>query len=255
MASDFDRENISGDRIETRDEIYRTLKSLQLTRSQLTLKFSGEQQIYASLILDVSLEKKRFIIDELTATQANTQLQTGAPFTLIANHQGVDVILKGEDTQPADPRQFTNAFSVRFPNYIYHKQRRNAFRAGIRQSIESNISIRSEKWSEALQGRITDLSSTGIGCEFKGAVTPGIHLQEFFDNCFLTIDQAFNLHCGLVAKHPVYHRTQDRYSCGFQFYELSPRQQQSLDRYLLDLQRHARKVRLDHSAYRPAVGA
>ncbi len=236
----------SGEQITNIQDIFRTLKSLELKRSQLTLKLPGDRNSYASLILHTDLKQRQFIIDEVNHEHGNERLISGAPFTFVAFFEGVQVIFKGR-VNSKGPRNFSNAFSVDFPPYIYHKQRRNAYRAALDAQASAQIQLHSDKRGQPLQGQLIDLSSTGAGCRFSGYIKPEIKKREYFERCTLRVNGEFELQCAVVARAPVYHRILDNCSCGLEFVNLDRFQQKALDRYVLTIQRQARRKRDQHS--------
>jgi c-di-GMP-binding flagellar brake protein YcgR len=243
-----------GEQIYNVQDIFRTLRSLQLTRSQIAVKFSGDNHSYASLVLHTDLKHRQFVIDEPLPASINTRIASGEVFTIIAHYEGIQVIFKGQaarlKTSPMsllldkDIKQrayLEDSIAIDFPSYIFHKQRRNSFRAPLPASTDARITLCTHRREEDLEGTITDLSTMGIGCRFPGLVRPPIERQESFENCCIAINNEFELHCCLTAKNPLYQRVLNCYSCGFQFHNLSRAQQKSVDYYVLAVQRQARK--------------
>ncbi|TQV84124.1 hypothetical protein FKG94_05530 [Exilibacterium tricleocarpae] len=237
-----------GEQITNVQDIYRTLKSLQLARSQLTVKINGDRQSYASMVMHVDLQRRRFTIDELVAGDANRRVAAGQPFTIIAFYEGVKVILKGKSAGGGRGQTLLDTININFPAYIYHKQRRQAFRAPLAADTPSGIRLLSGRRHTALHGRIIDLSTTGVGCEFTKPARLDIDKHEHFDRCTINIGDEFELHCHLIARSPGYQRLLDRYTCGFAFTLLDRHQQKALDRYVLAIQRRARKARSQRRA-------
>ena len=242
-----------GEQITNTQDIYRTLKSLQLSRSQLTVKIGGDRSSYASMTMHVDLQRQQFVIDELNPEAGNAAVARGETFTIVAYYEGVRVILKGRPTQAKTAHAIASAITLDFPDYIYHKQRRNAFRAPLQTDTPSSVLLTSSQRQAVLQGRVTDLSTSGVGCEFNGVVRPEIDRHEHFENCTLKINGEFELRCSLVARPANYHRRSDRYTCGFRFAALDRQQQKHIDRYVLAIQRQARKAQLEQRQARAAL--
>lgn len=230
----------TGQYLTDRNDIYRVLRSLQLTRSLLTLRFSGDHHAYSSLLIHTDLDNQQFVIDEVNPPAGNEKLKSGQEFTLIAFYEGVQVTCKNNRVMVSAYPEFKHAYSIAFPHKINHKQRRDAYRTHLNSRQNSAITLNNER-EKSLAGKIIDLSTTGIGCQFQGFVRPEIQRGELFEHCAIRINSNFELHCSLIAKHPRYDRSQNVTLCGFEFVGLDKVQQRQLDRYTLQIQRENRK--------------
>lgn len=184
-------------------EIYRALRSLQLSRSLVTLRIANSPQVYSSMILLCDLDNQQFIIDAVRPESGNTLIQQGASFTLSGFYEGIQVLCKDNRISPQKKQtELENAFSIDFPNFVYRKQRRQAFRTNIPQFLTREIQLGSSQRQKPLTGVITDLSSTGIGCELGGLVQPELKSGEVFENSAINIDSNLVLNCSLIVRHP-----------------------------------------------------
>lgn len=230
----------TGQYLTDRNDIYRVLRSLQLTRSMLTLRFAGDHHAYSSLLIHTDLDHQQFVIDEVNPPAGNEKLKSGQDFTLIAFYEGVQVTSKNNRVIPSAHPEFKHAYTVAFPAKINHKQRRDAYRIHLNSHQSSSVTLINER-KNPLKGKIIDLSTTGLGCQFEGYVRPEIKREELFEQCSIRINSNFELHCSLLAKHPRYDRSQNVTHCGFAFLDLDKVQQRQLDKYTLQIQRENRK--------------
>lgn len=238
----------SGEEITDPREIYRVLRSLQITRSLVSLHLVNDNHTYSSLLIHTDFNSRQFVLDEVASDEANRRLQRGEEFSLTGFYEGIQVIFRRNRVVSSSPTGFDRAYSVKFPQRILHKQRREAFRAPVTSSQTSSASVRNDNRGEVLQGRIVDLSTTGVGCEFPHYIKPEIEKEEFFQECTVTINDELHLKCMLKAKHPHYQKSTGHYLCGFKFSQLDRVQQKLVDRYVLNLQREARKNDLRRNA-------
>jgi len=224
------------------EDIYRTLYALQRSRSIVTLRFGRDANAFSSLLIHTDLKKQQFVIDEVRPEDGNPRLTAGEAFTLIAFYDGVQVIIKDCHIASSNVPGFDQAYSINFPKSLYHKQRRQVFRATVARSSKSSIELHSESRTEVFCGRVLDISPLGIGCEFEGYIEPKLERGELFTRGQLNINNEFALDAALVVKHPAYNKITDTTQCGFEFSTLDPVNQKSLDRFILHLQRQARRV-------------
>lgn len=236
------KEDDSGYRLTDPSEIARVLRSLQITRSLITIQFNQDQRIYSSLLIHTDMNRREFVIDELTPNDGNQRLISGEKFSLIAFYVGIRVVFRSKLSQEKSPEGFSRAFAIRFPQAITHKQRRDAYRATVTRALSAKTLLKSEARPEPIEGRVIDLSTTGIGCEFSHYIRPEIKNGEHFGLCEIAIDGDFLINCALIAKHPRYEKSSGLYYCGFEFVGLERSQQKQVNRYVLSLQIDARKI-------------
>jgi len=151
------------------------------------------------------------------------------------------VMLKDNVATPVEFADTEQAFSVPFPESVYHQQRRQSYRVPIGRTTMAKASLESHQRPQPLSGRIINLSPSGAACVFSGYVRPAIANQEQFEACHLCINGELNLHCAITAVHPRYDRVNNVTVCGLEFIGLGRVQQKELDRCVLDLQRDIRK--------------
>jgi c-di-GMP-binding flagellar brake protein YcgR len=223
------------------EDIYSALYALQRSRSIITLRFGHDANAFSSLLIHTDLQKQQFVIDEVRPEDGNPRLKRGEPFTLIAFYDGVQVMIKDCRITSSQVPDFDQAYAINFPKSLYHKQRRQVFRAAVARSSSSSIELHSENRMDKFYGRVVDISPLGIGCEFEGYIEPKLERGELFDQGRLNINNEFALDAALIVKHPAYNKITDTTQCGFEFSALDPVNQKALDRFILHLQRQARR--------------
>jgi len=232
----------SGQHLTNIEDIYSALHALQRSRSIVTLRFGHDANAFSSLLIHADLKKQQFIIDEVRPEDGNPRLRAGEGFTLIAFYDGIQVMIKDCRIASSKVPGFDHAYSVNFPKSLYHKQRRQVYRAAVARSSQSSIELHSENREEIFSGRVVDISPLGIGCEFEGFIEPRLESGELFTLGRLNINNEFAMDAPLILKHPAYNKVTDTTQCGFEFSALEPVNQKSLDRFILHLQRQARRV-------------
>jgi len=231
----------SGQHLTNPEDIYSALYALQRSHSIITLRFGHDANAFSSLLVYVDLKKQQFIIDEVRPEGGNPRLKAGEGFTLIAFYDGIQVMIKDCRISSSKVQDFDHAYSIDFPKSLYHKQRRQVYRAAVTRSSKSTIELHSETRDELFSGRVLDISPRGIGCEFEGHLKPDLERGELFAQGRLNINNEFALNAPLIVKHPSYNPVTNTTQCGFEFSALEPTDQKSLDRFILHLQRQARR--------------
>ncbi|GAA5316149.1 MAG: hypothetical protein AseanaTS_13540 [Candidatus Pelagadaptatus aseana] len=222
-------------------EIYRTLRALQLSRSLVTLRIEGDSQIYSTMILLCDLDNRQFIMDAIRPESGNQRLQQGVSFALTGFYEGIQVVCKDNRISTTNPEQLDNAFSVPFPKFVYRKQRRQAYRTHLPGHLVREIHLSGQHREKPLTGQITDISSTGIGCEFSGNIKPELKTGEIFDNATININGELILSCCLIVRQPRHIARAEITQCGLAFDNLTGPEQKKVERYIAQLQRQARR--------------
>lgn len=231
----------NGQHLTNLEDIYSALYALQRSRSIITLRFGHDANAFSSLLVHVDLKSQQFIIDEVRPENGNPRLKSGEVFTLIAFYDGIQVMIKDCRIVSSNLPNFDHAYSINFPKSLYHKQRRQVYRAAVARSSKSSIELHSETRTEIFNGRVLDISPLGIGCEFEGHIEPNLERGELFAQGRLNINNEFAIEAPLIVKHPSYNQVTNTTQCGFEFSALEPVSQKSLDRFILHLQRQARR--------------
>jgi c-di-GMP-binding flagellar brake protein YcgR len=243
-------ETSDGQQFTSSKDKFRVFKALQLTHSLLSLKFHGDKREYSSLIIHSDFNNELIVLDELIPEEGNQRLRNGEPCTLLGVYEGIHVHCRFSGIRSATPSGFDHAFSFSFPETIHHKQRRDSYRAIIDPYDNSSITLQGDKRESPLEGRLLDISTSGLGVEFPHYIRPEIELGEKFSDCHVKVNQAFHLNCSLIARHPRYEKSTGLYFCGYEFHNLSRLQQKQVDRYIIELQLNARRSEVNRYASR-----
>jgi len=218
------------------EDIYRTLRALQLHRSLLTVTLAGSKDIGSSLVLETELDSQSLYIDQLNHPALQAQLAPGQILLLRASYGGVQV--SGFFAIMAINRD-GDAIQLAFPNELMHRQRRAAFRVNL-AAPHTYIQLNGKDRAEPLQGVIVDISADGLAVEFDRFVRPPIMPSEYFQHCHFSYnDEDWKL--DLIAKHPSFDKQTSKYRCGFSFHTLSSSQSKAINQWVLQTQRRNQK--------------
>lgn len=228
-----------------RQEIFRALKTLQISKSLVNIRIKGQEKTYSSMVVGIDSKKKLFLIDELQPNDGNRLIRSGTPFSIHGNYEGVKISAKNLSAKADLQKVEVNGeltrlpcFKVSIPSSLLYRQRRDAFRVSVSKSSWVSLSNTQHSF---IRGEILDISTNGLGCRLEGHIQPELEYGELFPRSELSIDNNFNLNCELKMRHPRYHRLEDATYCGLSFEVLDNYHQRRLDRFILDTQRRQRK--------------
>ena len=227
-------------------EVASVLSSLQRQRLPVTISFRGVEQKYLSLVLAVDRKEQVFYLDELNQASGHKRILANEVFSVRGADQGVTVFFSKCQAIKVLDEEDGAVYRVPFPTELIHNQKRDAFRAGVMLGNHLPVSLLSFTRKEPLQpliARLVDISSTGCKLEFDSLIEPHFKSLEVFDQ--MTINsKGFEkkLVVKVEARHAVYDEHKQRTTCGFRFIDTDPSMQTDLDRFVIFLQREARRV-------------
>ncbi|NLW06190.1 MAG: hypothetical protein GX029_13360 [Pseudomonadaceae bacterium] len=227
-------------------EVASVLSSLQRQRSPLTISFRGVEQKYLSLLLAVDRKEQVFYLDELNQANGHKRILANEIFSVRATDQGITVFFTKCQVMDVLDEKEGAVYRVAFPSELIHNQKRDAFRAVVMLGNNMPVSLLSFTRKEPLQplsARLVDISSTGCKLEFDSLIEPHFKNFEVFEQLTINL-KAFEqkLTLKVEARHAVYDEKNKRTSCGFRFMDTDARVQADIDRFVIFLQREARRM-------------
>jgi len=221
----------------SRGDIYAVLRTLQSDRSSISIQFDNSAALYASMVLNVSLQEKNFFLDEFSTTEAHKRAESGTPFTLRASVNGIKVVAKDLKLSKVGKDANGMFYEVNFPEKLLYLQRRDAFRAGVLGTLMVNALCKSENHPEGFKGRLQNMSATGFRLLTEGKVDPEPEMLEAFNVTahLPLIDQDIN--CPADAVYIKYVKEREQTIIGFRFGNLGRSEQIAINRFVTQLQR------------------
>lgn len=218
-------------------DIFGVLRALQTERSLVNVQFDGSAQLYNTMILDANLQERYFLIDEVTPRDGHRKIDERSKFSIRASIHGIKVHAK----DLVSARTLSNAdgiyYQVPFPAKMLYMQRREAFRAYIPGSMKTIARLNSRERKAPLEGRVLNMSATGIRIGFPGEVAPELGPMERF-NAFVDIQvQDTYLECEIEIVYYQYSKERNQTMCGCRFVELPRASQQIVNRFVTFVQR------------------
>lgn len=229
-------------------EIASVLSSLQRQRSPVSIGFRGIDQKFLSLILAVDRDAQVFYLDELNPPSGHKRVLANEFFSVRGSEQGITVFFTECQAIKVLDEEDGAVYRVPFPTQLIHNQKRDAFRAHVMLSNKIPVSLLSLTRTEPMQplkATLKDISSTGCKLEFDSLIEPPFKELEIFEEMTINL-KVFEkkLTLKVEARHAVYDEHRKRTTCGFRFYDPKPSVQAEIDRFVIFLQREARRVDL-----------
>jgi len=218
-------------------DIFGVLRALQAERSSVNVQFDNGAQLYNTMILEANLAERYFLMDEVTPRDGHRKIEDGVSFSIRASINGIKVhakdLVRGRILKNADGIYY----QIPFPAKMLYMQRREAFRAYVPGSMAAIARFSSPEREQFLNGRVINMSATGIRVSFPGQIEPELQMNESFDAYIQIQALEQNLDVKLEIVYYEYNKDRDQTMCGCRFVDLQRANQIIINRFVTFLQR------------------
>lgn len=221
-------------------EIFANLRLLQQAHDPLVIAFHERSQRFQSYLIDIDRAANRLVLDEMIPSDGERFLQNGEPFRVEAFHDGVRIAWECLTPVTIATSNGARSYISAIPQEVLYHQRRNAFRAPLKQGQLIKIELGGDKLRTPLIGQMLDISATGCRLRFKGDVTEGLQSGQVYER--LTIHLPFGqITTPTEARHIQYVDKLDITFIGTRFHRISGPVQRQIERFVYQVQRDARR--------------
>ncbi len=222
-------------------EVFTNLRQLQESHDPLTFTFLERGQRFQSYLVRIDRERNRIAFDEMIPNDGERFLKNNEPFLIESFHDGVRIVW--ECNQPVQISELDGArcYWASIPSEITYHQRRNAFRAQLKQTLGVKVELADSKLSLILRGTLLDISATGCKLRIPGDVTSRLQPGQVYDR-FLAHLPIGALSTQVELRHMHYEDKQDVSFLGMRFHRISGLEQRLIERFVYQLQRESRRL-------------
>ncbi|UTW07278.1 flagellar brake protein [Pseudomonas benzenivorans] len=230
--------------LKTPIEIVAVLRQLQQAHDPLIITFHERNQRFQSYLIEADRERSRLYLDEMIPSDGERYLLNGEAFRIEAYHEGVRVAWECQQSVQIVEHQEARCYLSPMPSEVHYHQRRNAYRAQLKQSEQVSIQLAGAKLSKPINGQMLDISATGCKLRMPGDVTQRLQSGQVYDRFsaqlpFGTMTTAVEL------RHTQYEEKLDMTFAGVRFHRMSGLVQRQVERFVYQLQREARRIEGD----------
>lgn len=226
--------------LKTPVEIVANLRQLEQNHDPLIVTFHERNQRFQSYVIEVDRQKNRLILDEMIPNDAERFLQNGEPFRIEAFHEGVRVAWECRQVVQIAEHQGSRCYFCPIPLEVHYHQRRNAFRAQLKQSDQVKVELAGAKLGSPVAGQLLDISATGCKLRFPGDATHGLQTGQVYES--FTAQLPFGaMTTPVELRYLHYDEKLDTTIVGVRFYRMSGLEQRQVERFVYQLQREARR--------------
>ncbi|NQD93593.1 pilus assembly protein PilZ [Pseudomonas sp. CrR25] len=225
-------------------EIVATLRQLQQNHDPLIITFHERSQRFQSYLIEVDRDKSRLILDEMIPSDGERFLLNGEPFRIEAFREGVRVAWECLQNVQIAEHQGARCYVSPMPREVLYHQRRNAYRAQLKQGELVKIELAGAKLSTPVPGLLLDISATGCKLRMAGDTTNRLQAGQVYER--FTAQLPFGaITTAVELRHLQYDEKLDMTFAGMRFYRMSGLEQRQVERFVYQLQREARRFESD----------
>lgn len=230
--------------VRSKIEILALLKNLQQRHEQLTVTFTDRTHKFQSFIVKIDADARLLWIDEMIPRQGDRYAAEGESFRLDAWVDGVHLSWHCPSADKVSLED-APAYRAALPDELIYHQKRGAFRAPVRRSLNVGIGIAHAERSLLLIGNIMDISATGCKARVPGNCTHQLPPGEEFEHSYLTLPDSPRGTVSMEVRHAAYEDAIDETHVGLRFKQPTAPMQRQIDRFVNYLQREARRLEKD----------
>lgn len=222
-------------------EILSLLKNIQQHRDPLRITFVERTQKFQSFIVEIDTETKTLWIDELIPRDGDRYAMAGEAFRVDAWHEGVHMrwLCAGVQQSMLDG---VPTYRAPLPDEMVYHQKRGAFRAAVKRSMQIGVRLGHAKRDVSLDGTLIDISATGCKARFSGDCTHLLPPGDLFERCALVLPETGRLSLAIETRHAHYDQASSETLVGLAFRQNAATVQRQIDRFVNFLQREARRL-------------
>jgi c-di-GMP-binding flagellar brake protein YcgR len=226
-------------------EIASNLRALEKSHDPLIITFAERSQRFQTFLVDVNHKDSSMALDELIPRDGEKYLQAGEPFRVEGFHDGIRIAWECHSMMTVvDSADNGRSYRGDMPREVLYHQRRNAFRAALKLTALVDVELAGDKLKNSLRGKLLDISATGCKLRFDGDHSEALQLGQIYER--YTAHLPFGkLTTAVELRHLHYEESLGITFAGVRFHNISAATLRSVENFVFQLQREARRFDKD----------
>jgi c-di-GMP-binding flagellar brake protein YcgR len=225
-------------------EVFAALRQLEEHRDPLIITFHERAQRFQTFIIQINRERGVVALDEMVPNDGERFLKAGESFRIEGFHEGVRIAWEYKTQIQVGQLEGSNCYWCPMPTEVLYHQRRNAYRAPLKQAQSVNIELSGDRLKVPVKGVLLDISATGCKLRFAGDASKGLQSGQVYER--LVAQLPFGaMTTAVELRHLVYDEKLDMTFVGMRFHRMNGLEQRQIDRFVYQLQREARRDDID----------
>jgi len=231
--------------LKTPEEHYSVLRTIQDNRYPTTLSFHSHDQEYLTQVIKADIKNRCFFIDELRPPSGHKLAASKETFDIVTKLNGVEIIIKGSSILGAGKSEDGMFFKLQFPDEILYLQRRHAYRVDIPEDNEIFAELRGAEHQSTSHAQVLDISATGCRLKLKQMPNPPFEKGETLPVFLMKISRNIQVEGEAELRFLSDEQEDGSYILGIELKELFGLGHRTMERFVNELQRDARKQKFE----------
>jgi len=216
------------------------LRPLMEKHAIITATLPDSNNFYNTALLSVDIHNATITIDGLHPEEGHAQFLKAGRITLHTTYEGVDVSFT-VNLKKADSESNMAFYIIEFPKSIRYLQRRNAFRVPVSAAKAITVEVETTE-KKMFRGELSDISAGGMCIRF--AKTKNLDLSDHKNEtqCCIHLPDKRKIRCAFKVCHSNHLEINNNLHIGGSFENLDKMQRRMIERFVIELQRLARKT-------------
>lgn len=215
------------------------LRPLMEKHAIITATLPDSNKFFNTALLSIDIQQSTITIDGLHPEEGHALFLKAGKVTLHTMHEGIDVNF-GVNLKTSDTENGMAFYVVNFPESIRYLQRRNSFRVPVSAAKEIKVDIETND-KKLYSGVLSDISSGGMCVRFAKKKELELSHQTEDTQCCIHLPDKRKIQCTFKVCHSNYIEANNSLHIGGSFDNLDKIQHRTIERFVIELQRLARK--------------
>lgn len=225
-------------------EIQANLRTLMDSHDPLVITFAERNQRFQSFVVAIERERNRVALDELIPNDGERYLQNGEAFRIEGFHEGVRIAWECNQGAQVSELDGARCYWLPLPAEMLYHQRRNAYRAALKQTQPVAVTLSGERLKAEIAGTLLDISATGCKVRFSGNVSDRLQPGQVYER-FIARLPFGAITVEVELRHVYFDEKAGASFAGLRFHRINGLEQRHVERFVYQLQREARRFEKD----------
>ncbi len=216
------------------------LRPLMEKHAIITATLPDSNKFFNTALLSVDVQESTITIDGLHPQEGHTLFLKSGKVTLHTVYEGIDVSFT-VNLKRSDSENGMAFYVIGFPESIRYLQRRSAFRVPVSAAKEIKVDVETNE-KRIFSGELSDISAGGMCIRFAKKRELDLSHQTEETQCCIHLPDKRKIHCTFKVCHSNFLETSNNLHIGGSFENLDKIQRRTIERFVIELQRLARKT-------------
>ncbi len=217
------------------DDIRLLLSKVHAKHSLLSVTIGSSEEYYGSTIVEININEKYLVIDELYPHEGHEKIQIGTQLCFSTQYSGAFVNFTGT-IEAIGENEKAAYYKIGIPTEVEYHQRRNTYR--IATNVNDPILINLVNEDEVLiKAELRDISHGGLCLRINTSQHVTIKSGDYIPTCLIQVDKNRKVLSSLNVCHVEVIKETGSLRVGAEFAQISKIDQRELEHFIATLER------------------